>query len=178
LNYRLLIAFGLVLVGVAVWLTLLSGQNGPVATQASRRAGPDQGYSATDASLVETGTDGLPLYTLQAHQMQEDPGSDLIHLKTVHMSFRDSSGGQWQARADEATAQQDSALVDLAGAVDVSGDFAGSDQPAHILTSRLHVDIHRELIRTHSAPMVTWAGNEITAPGLEVDIKHHNVKFE
>ena len=177
MNYRLLILFGLVLAGVAVWLTLWSGQNGPVTTQANRPAGPDQGYSATDASLVETGADGLPMYTLLARQAQQDPGSDIINLKTVHMTFRDSSGGQWQARSDHATAQQDAALIDLSGAVDVSGTFAGSVEQAHILSDKMHVDTRKEIIR---APAVTlsWAGNVMTARALVVDIKAHNLKLE
>ena len=61
--YRLLILFGLVLAGIAVWLTLGLGQQGPVTAQANRASVRDQGYSATDASLVETGADGRPMYT-------------------------------------------------------------------------------------------------------------------
>jgi LPS export ABC transporter protein LptC len=178
LIYRLLILFGLALAGVAVWLTLLSGQNGPVTAQTSRPAGPDQGYSATDASLVETGVDGLPLYTLQAREVQQDPDSDIINLKMVHMTFRDSSGGQWQARSDQATAQQDSALIDLSGAVDVSGTFASSAAPAHILTDKLHVDTRKEIIRTRSAVTLTLAGNVMDARGLVVDTKDHTLKLE
>jgi LPS export ABC transporter protein LptC len=177
-NYRLLILFGVVLAGVALWLTLLSGPSGPVTTQANRPAGPDQGYSALDASVVETGVDGLPLYTLQAHQVQQDPGSDVINLRTVHMTYRDTSGGLWQGRSDQATAQQDSALIDLAGAVDISGTFAGSVQPAHILTDRLHVDTHKEIIQTCAAATLIWAGNVTDARCLVVDIKDHNLKLE
>lgn len=175
--YRLLILFGVLLAGVALWLTLLSGPR-PVTAQANRPAAPDQGYSATDATVVETGADGLPQYTLQAHQVQQEPGSDIINLTTVHMSFRDTSGGEWQARSDQATAQQDAALIELSGAVDVSGTFAGSDQPAHILTDRLHVDTRRETIRNRSAVTLNWAGNVVEARGLLIDLKTHNLKLE
>jgi LPS export ABC transporter protein LptC len=178
LNYRLLILFGLVLAGVALWLTLLSAPNGPVTAQVNRAAGPDQGYSATDAALVETGDDGRPLYTLQARQVQQDPGSDIISLQTVHMTYRDTQGGQWQARADAATAQQEAAVIDLAGAVDVSGTFAGAAQPAHILTDKLHVDTRKGIIRTRSAVTLTWAGFVENARGLVVDIKDQNFKLE
>jgi LPS export ABC transporter protein LptC len=177
LNYRLLILFGMVLAGVALWLTLQSGQK-PIAPQANRPAGPDQGYSATEAAVVETGADGLPLYTLQARQIQQDPGSDIIHLQTVHMTYRDTSGGLWQGRSDQATAQQDSALIDLSGAVDISGTFAGSAQPAHILTDKLHVDIHQEVIRTCATATLIWAGNVTDARCLVVDVKEHNLKLE
>jgi LPS export ABC transporter protein LptC len=176
--YRLLILFALVLAGVAVWLTLLSGPNGPVTAQVNRAAGPDQGYSATDASLVETGEDGRPLYTLQAGQVQQDPGSDIINLRTVHMTYRDAQGNQWQARADAATAQQDAAVIDLAGGVDVSVSFAGSAQPAHILTEKLHADTRKGIIRTRSAYTLAWGGFVETARGLVVDMRNQNFKLE
>ena len=60
--------------------------------------------------------------------------------------------------ANEATAGQDSAKIDLAGNVDVSGTIAGNDQPANILTDRLHVDTQTDVIRTRSAVTITWAG--------------------
>jgi LPS export ABC transporter protein LptC len=178
LIYRLLILFALVLAGIAIWLTLSSGQTGPATARTSRPAGPDQGYAATDASVVETGTDGLPMYTLQAHRVQQDPDSDIIHLTTVHMTFRDTAGGQWQAQAAQATARRDSAQIELNGAVDVSGTFAGSDQPAHILTDRLHVDTHDEIIRTRAAVALSWSGNVVNARGMVLNIKDHNVKLE
>jgi LPS export ABC transporter protein LptC len=92
--------------------------------------------------------------------------------------YRDTAGGQWQTRADAATAQQDAALIDLAGAVDVSGTFAGSAQPAHILTDNLHVDTRKEIIRTCSGPTLSWGGNLMSARCLLVDIKAHTLKLE
>lgn len=176
--YRLLIAFGLVLAVVAIRLTLGSGGLGPTTVRSTRPTAVDQGYSATDATVVETGADGLPLYTLQARQVHQDPDSNLVNLTAVHMSFRDPSGGQWQARSDQAVAQQDSAQIDLSGAVDVSGTFAGNDQPAHMLSSTLHVDTRTDIIRTRSAVTLKWAAYVVEGRGMVVDIKDHTVKLE
>jgi LPS export ABC transporter protein LptC len=176
--YRLLILFGLALVVVAVWLTLGTGTQGPATARTSGPAAADQGYAATDATVVETGADGLPMYTLDARQVRQDPDSNLVHLTTVHMTFRDASGSQWQARSEQALAQQDSEQVDLVGAVDVWGIISGSDQPAHILTDRLHVDTRTQIIRTRSAVKLKWAGNVVDARGLLVNIKDHNIKLE
>lgn len=176
--YRLLILFGLALAGVAVWLTLTVGQTGPVAARTGPAAEPDRGYSATDASVVETGTDGRPMYTLQARQVQQDPDANVVSLTTVRMTFHDESGGQWQARADQAQARQDSAQIDLTGSVDVFGTFPGNDQPMHILTNRLHVDTRTEIIRTRSAVTLKWAGKVVDARGLVANIKDHHLKLE
>ena len=177
--YRLLILLGLVLVGVAVWLTLSPRQAEPVTAHNSGAAPADAGYSAIDASMVETGPDGLPLYTLQAQRIQQDPDTNIIDLSTVHMSFRDANGGVWQGRADQAQAHQDAAQIDLSGSVDVSGTFAGSDKPAQILTEQLHIDTRSDVIRTtRSAVTLNWAGIVVAAQGLVVNAKAHTVKLE
>jgi LPS export ABC transporter protein LptC len=177
LNYRLLILLGLALVGVAVWLTLSPRQAEPVTAQNSGPARPDAGYSATDASMVETGADGLPLYTLQAHHIQQDPDTNIINLSTVHVSFRDSSGVEWQGPADAAQARQDSGQIDLAGSIDLFGTPSGNDKAIHLLTDKLHVDTHTDVI---TAPAVTliWGGIVIHAPSLVVDTKDHKVRLE
>jgi LPS export ABC transporter protein LptC len=177
-NYRLLILLALALVGVAVWLTLAPRRAEPVAARASGPVAADQGYSALDAAVVETGVDGLPMYTLQAHQVLQNPNTDVIDLYTVHMTFRDSSGGQWQAHSDTAQAQQDSSQIDLAGAIDVSGKIAGNDQPPHILTDKLHVDTQTEVIGTCSPVTLTWAGVIVQARCMTVNVKDSTVKLE
>jgi len=176
--YRLLILFALVLAAVAVWLTLGSGALGPTTARPSALQATEQGYAATDATVVETGPDGAPMYTLQAHQVLQDPVSNLVHLQSVNMTFRDQSGGNWQARSDAAVARQDSQQVDLTGAVDVSGLFSGTDQPAHILTDVLHVDTRQDIIQTRSKVTLKWAGYVVTARGLVVNIKDHTIKLE
>jgi LPS export ABC transporter protein LptC len=178
LNYRLLILLGLALVGVAVWLTLAPRRAEPVAAQASGPAAAEQGYSALEASVVETGADGLPLYTLQAHQVQQNPDTDIINLSTVHMTFRDSSGRQWQGRSDTAVVQQDSSQIDLAGSIDVSGAFAGNSQPPDILTDKLHVDTQTQIIGTRSAVILKWAGVVAQARGMVVNVKENLVTLE
>lgn len=176
--YRLLILLGLALVGVAVWLTLSPRQAEPVTAQNSGPARPDSGYSATDASMVETGADGLPLYTLQAHHIHQDPDTNIVNLSTVHMSFRDSSGSEWQGPADRAQARQDAAQIDLAGSIDLSGTPQGNDQPIHLLTDKLHVDTHTKVITAPSAVTLNWGGIVIHAPSLVLDTKDHIVRLD
>ncbi|HEV2703131.1 MAG TPA: LPS export ABC transporter periplasmic protein LptC [Steroidobacteraceae bacterium] len=178
MNYRLLIFLGLALVGVAVWLTLTPRRAEPLVAKSSGPAAADQGYSARDASVVETGADGLPLYTLQAHDVQQNPDTDTINLTTVHMSYRGSADSQWQGRADSAVVQQDSSQIDLAGAIDLTGTFTGSAQPLHILTDKLRVDTQTQVIRNRSPVTLTWAGVIVEARGLVVNVKESSVKLE
>jgi LPS export ABC transporter protein LptC len=178
LNYRLLIVLALVLAGVAIWLTLGPRQAGPAAAQASGPTEPEQGYSATDASVVETGADGLPMYTLQARQVRQDPDDDIVDLTDVRMSFRDDAGGQWQARANQAVVRQDSAQIGLSGAIDVAGSFAHGDTPLHLITDALQVDTHTDILRTQSEVAIDSSGKLLYARGLLADLKGHRVKLE
>jgi LPS export ABC transporter protein LptC len=178
LIYRLLILFALLLAGVAVWLTLAPRQSSPAIAQANRPSGPDQGYEASDASVVQTGADGLPMYTLQARRAQQDPASDIINLTTVHMTFNDSQGGRWQARSDHAQVRRDSAQIDLSGAIDVTGRFARSDQPVHFLTETLHIDTRTDMLQTRSAVTLDWSGKLLNARGMVTYLKDHRVKLE
>lgn len=178
MNYRLLILLGLVLAGVAVWLTLSPTQSAPATAQTSRAPGPDQGYAATDAEVVETGADGLPMYTLQAQQVQQNPDDDIVNLATVHMTFHDPSGGQWRARSDRAVARQDSAQIDMSGSVNVAGNFARSTELVHFLSDTLHLDTNTDILRTSSAITLDWSGKLLTARGMETNLRDHRVKLE
>ena len=53
-----------------------------------------------------------------------------------------------------------------------------TDQPAHILTDRLHVDTRTQIIRTRSHVTLTWTGYVVDARGMLVNIKDHNIKLE
>ncbi len=86
------------------------------------------------------------MYTLQAHEINQDPDTNIINLSTVHMTFRDANGSEWQAPAERAQARQDAAQIDLAGSIDLSGTPSGNDKPVHILTDRLHIDTHTGVI--------------------------------
>lgn len=175
--YRLLILLGLALIGAALWLTLSPRQAEPVTAHSSGPARPDSGYSATDASLVETGADGLPLYTLQARRVQQDTDTNIINLSTVNMTAHDTHGGKWQARSDQAQVGQDAAQIDLSGSIDVFGTFAGNEHPVHVLTDILRVDTRTEVIQAPAAVTLTWAGMIVNARGLVINTKQSSIKL-
>ena len=178
MNYRLLILLALALAGVAVWLTLTPRRAEPLPAAASGPAAMDQGYSALGATVVETGANGAPLYTLQARQMQQNPDTGIIDLTTVNMSFQNPAGGKWLARSNSAAVQQDSSQIDLAGAIEVTGTFAGNGQPLQLRTDTLHVDTQTQIIRTRSAYTITWAGVSAEARGLVVNVKAQTATLE
>jgi len=181
MNYlpsRLFLIMAPIAVGLAVWGTfkITEGQRG--ATQVATVARPEPGYAARNASIVETGADGKPMYTLQAATIQQDPGDNVINLSQVRMSFRDAYGGAWNATADQGRARPDSSHIDLKGHVDITGNFAGVSQPAHFLTDTLDIDTRADVIHTAAPVVLDWNGNIVHARGLSASLKEHHVRLE
>ena len=167
----------LTIVAVIVASVLLSGQQGaaPAAT-AVQENGWDDGYSARDARLVETGADGLPLYTVNAATIRQLPNEDQVQLTQVRMSFRDPEGDQWTATADRGELEQAAGQVRLSGNVLASGTLAS--QPAQITTDALSVDIHTDIVSTREPVQMHWAGQQLNSTGLTANLKDDRVHLE
>ena len=173
--YRLLAL--LTIVAVIIALLFLSGQQSvtPTAT-AVQESGWEEGYSAQQAKLVETGTDGLPLYTVNAATIRQLPNEGQVQLTQVQMSFRDPDGNQWTATADQGELEQTAGQVRLSGNVHASGTLAA--QPAQINTAALSVDIHGAIVSTREPVQMHWAGQQLNSTGLIANLKDHRVQLE
>jgi LPS export ABC transporter protein LptC len=167
----------LTFVAVIVASILLARQQGvtPSATTVQGSAW-DEGYSAQGARLVETGANGLPLYTLNATTIRQLPNEGQVQLTQVQMSFRDPDGNPWTATADHGELEQPGGQVQLLGNVHVSG-ILGSE-PAQITTAALWVDIHSDIVSTRDPVQMLWAGRQLTSTGLSADLKDDRVHLE
>ena len=175
--YRLLAA--LTIVAVIVASLLLSPQQGAAPTStAVRENGWDEGYSATNARLVETGADGLPLYTLNAATIRQLPDEGQVQLTKVQMSFRDADGNPWTATAARGELQQAAQQVLLSGNVQVSGTLPGLSGTAQISTAELSVDIRGDIVSTKDPVQMLWSGQPLSSVGLIANLKDHRVQLE
>jgi LPS export ABC transporter protein LptC len=137
----------------------------------------DLGYSARNAVLVETGTDGLPVYTLNADVVRQHP-NDGVAFEQVQMTFRDANGQTWTGRADAGELATDTGKVDLKGNVHVNGVLPGSSQMADLSTETLSVDTHEDLITTSDPVAVNQAGRQLQAKGLLAALKERHLVLE
>lgn len=169
----------LTIVAVIVASLLLAGhQGGTPSSTAVQQYGWDEGYSARDARLIETGTNGMPLYTLDAASIRQLPNQGQVQLTQVRMSFRDSDGDPWIATADHGELEQTAQQVKLSGNVRVSGTVRGSSEPAQILTASLSVDIRSYIVSTRDPVQMLWSGGKLAATGLIANLKDHRVELE
>lgn len=168
----------LTIVAVIVASLLLSRQQGaaPVSTTVQPNAF-NEGYSASDAKLVETGADGRPLYTLSAATIRQSPNEGQVQLTQVQMTFRDSDGTLWTVTADSGELQQAMQEVHLQGNVHVSGTMAASGA-AQISTAALSVDIRGQIVSTQDPVQMTWSGRPLSSVGLIANLKDHRVQLE
>jgi LPS export ABC transporter protein LptC len=175
--YRIFAVLTIVAV-IAVSLLLSGQQSGTPASTTVQEMGWDEGYSAQNARLVQTGADGQPLYTLNAATIRQRPNAGQVGLTQVQMTFRDQNGAPWTASADHGTLEQAAGQVMLSGNVHVSGTPAAARGPAQITTDTLSVDLHGDLVSTRDPVTLLWAGAHLSSTGLVADLKDYRVQLE
>ena len=175
--YRILAA--LTIIAVIVASIFLSRQQGatPAATTVQAN-GWDEGYSARNARLVETGTDGVPLYTVDAATIRQLPNEDQVQLTQVQMSFRDANGNPWTGTADRGELEQAADRVHLAGNVHISGTMGGTAGDAQMFTTTLAVDLRTNIVSTKDPVQMLWAGKQLNSTGLVANLKDDHVELE
>src|SRR5262245_46985621 len=97
---------------VIVVSALLGGrQLGQGDASPARQAGEEPGYAARDAQLIETGTDGRPLYTLNAQVIRQRPKDRTVYLEKVRMGYRAENSSQWALSAERGQVGEDDQRV-------------------------------------------------------------------
>jgi LPS export ABC transporter protein LptC len=175
--FRILAA--MLVIGIIVGSFFLGGeQRETTATTTTLNASTAElGYSARDATLVETGSDGLPIYTLNANVIRQHPG-DGVEFEQVQLSFRDPEGQTWKGRADRGELTTETGKVDLSGNVHVNGLLPGSQQMADLATEKLSVDTHEDIITTAEPVTVSSIGRQLRSTGLIATLKEHHLVLQ
>ncbi len=174
--FRVLLA--ILFIGVIAGSFWLGGQQRETtSTTTVETSSVDLGYSARNATLVETGTDGLPMYTLNASVVRQHPG-DGVAFEQVQMTFRDTNGQTWKGRADAGELETDTGKVELSGNVHVDGMLPGSSQIADLTTEKLSVDTHENMISTPEPVTIDSPGRQLKTKGLVVALKENHLVLE
>src|ERR1700753_2275619 len=125
-----------VIIGGSIWLG--GTEREATSTTTVESSNVDLGYSARNATLVETGVDGLPMYTLQAETIRPHPGA-AVEFEPVQLTFRDADGQIWKGRADHGELTTETGKVVLNGNVHVDGLLPGANQLSDLATEQLFV---------------------------------------
>jgi LPS export ABC transporter protein LptC len=175
--YRLVAMLALLV--LIVGIVLLSAPQHEVSAPATAGApAHDPGYSAVQARLVQTGADGLPVYTLDAAQIQQLPDQGKVELQQVRLGFRDVSGNEWTARSARGELTQGSGVVQLEGNVRVAGTLPGSNETTDLSTERLAFDTRSQIISTRDPVTIVMSGRQLNALGMVANLKDRHVQLE
>ena len=175
--YRLA-AIAAVLALIVGMVLLTAPQPESVARAATGQPLHDPGYSAQQARLIQTGADGLPVYTLDAAQIQQRPDRGVVELQQVQLGFRDTEGNQWTARGARGELAQGSGVVQLEGDVHVNGTLPGSGEPTEITSQHLAFDTHAQIVSTQTPVTIVMSGRELQARGMVANLKERHVHLE
>jgi LPS export ABC transporter protein LptC len=173
--YRIFAA--LVFIAVVVGTIMFGGQQGDNAAPTVVAEPHDPGYAARDAKLVQTGSDGHPLYTVDAEVVRQLPNDNSIELTKPTLGFYDANGGLWTARSERGEVGQNTGIVKLSVNVRVNGTPQGT-QPAEILTNHLSFDTNTKIASTREPVTLTWSGQEIKARGMRASLNDGQLQLE
>jgi LPS export ABC transporter protein LptC len=160
------------------WLVLDGEQSATMLPAQSVPPPVRAGYSARDATLIQTGADGRGMYTVRASTITQEPGSPEIALQGVQLAFRDENGHLWDGRANQGLILDDAMRIDLTGAVSLTGLLPGSTTPAEITTEKLSMNRRNDLVTTRAPIALDWSGQRVRARGLTVHLKDQRLKLE
>lgn len=175
--YRLvgLLALLALIVGFVV---LVGPQRESIAPATASGPQHDPGYSAVQAHLLQTGADGSAVYSLDAAQVQQQPGDGVVTLEQVQLRFRDDAGHEWRARAAQGELVPHSGVVRLAGDVHVNGTLPGSDEPAEMISEHLAYDSNTQVVTTADPVRLVMSGRQLSATGMVANLKGHHLQLE
>lgn len=168
-------ALFIVIIAGSIWLG--SQQREPTTPTTVESSSTDLGYSARRATLIETGPDGVPLYTVKADVIRERSENDVDFVQ-VQMSFRDQGGQTWTARADQGELGQQTGKVELTGHVHVDGLLPGSPEAADLATEKLFVDSRADLISTDEPVTLNWGGRQLSSHGMIAALTQRRLLLE
>jgi LPS export ABC transporter protein LptC len=166
----------LTVAAVIIGSLMLARQTAAPPTATARRAGSQEGYSARDAELIQTGPDGLPLYTIDAATVRQLPATGRVRLSEVRMSVHNGAD-RWTATAERGEILRGSKRIELHGHVRVSASIHGSHSPIRIATDSLSFNSRVDIVSTAEPVTLTWSGQRVTARGLVANLKAHRLRL-
>jgi|SRR5688572_11077321 len=186
------LAYGFTIVVIAgAYFIGRSGREGDPAETASAML-PDPGYAALDAEVIETGYDGRERYRLTAKVIRQQTQSGVIDLEDLAMNYHPGAqaevpgeqptdqpaGEMWHLKSDRGQVRANGDDVQLDGNVVVTGPAPGTGAPLRLTTDNLRINTPTEFIETRAPVKVSWSGHELTARGMQADLKAGTLRLE
>lgn len=170
---------------VVAALTLLARRERPDTLPTFTSQQPLQpGYFMTDATVTQTGPDGLPLYRMTAQRIQQNPADQSIDLENPRFAYSAEEQNEWTLTADTGHVPSiDARTIDLRGNVRIVGRTLpaatddASTPTALVRTPSLKIDAVTGTANTADRVDFFWGNRQISATGLTADLKAERLKL-
>jgi len=186
-------AGGIAVVGGAYYISV-ANRSGSAADSSAGQA-PDPGYAARDAEVIETGYDGRERYRLNASVVRQRIDTGVIDLENLKMDYHPGAqsvvpGEQpatgkaaaeiWHLKSDRGQVRANGDDVQLRGNVVVTGPApgTGTSEPLTLTTDNVRINTPTEFIQTDAPVRIHWSGYELTAKGMQADLKAGTLRLE
>ncbi len=166
--------------------------HGDTISDATVTTAADPGYAARDAEVIETGFDGRERYRLNARTIRQQSENGAIDLEDLSMDYHPGAQGRipgeksattiseeiWHLKSDRGQVRSDGDDVQLNGNVVVTGQAPGSGGPLTLTTDTLRINTPTEFIETKALVNLRWSGHDLTALGMQADLKAGMLSLE
>ena len=138
------------------------------------RPAAEPGYIATGAVLLETDTEGQPLYRLRAERISQPDPTGAIELTAPQFEYQGNT--TWTLTAHTGVLPPSAQQISLSGDVVAHGDRTGA-VPIEIHGATLNVDMQTRRADTVDPVTMDWGANRLWAQGLHADMQADQLRL-
>jgi LPS export ABC transporter protein LptC len=135
------------------------------------------GYYLRGASILGTDENGRVAYSLVASRLEEHPNEERLFFAGVKIDYRPADSTPWIITAATGSAPKDTAVVDLAGDVELKSE-PQSGQPILIATQKLTFVPAASTATTEEPVTLAIGGWQFDAVGLRTHLKDQSLTLK
>jgi LPS export ABC transporter protein LptC len=141
-------------------------------------------FVAHDVIVRQTGSDGKLQYRLEAERVEQRPEDNQISATNLTAHYEtpvakaDPAAGNWKLTADHAMLPDDGKLLQLRGAVRVTGQPPATSAPVTLATNSLDYDMQTQEITSHEIVDVQMGEQRLQGTGLQANIRLGTLRLE
>ena len=135
------------------------------------------GYYMNDATIVQTGSDGMPRITLRASHIEQHPDHNNVTLDTVAVDYLGVANTPWLLTAQQGTLAPDSRIIVFNGDVSIHPQGTAT-LPLVLHTDELHIDTENNVATAPGKVSIVMNQQLLTAVGLHADLQRQHVHLE
>lgn len=182
---RLLLGPAVIAVLAVAFVLGRSGNTPGVSTAREEVATPPVNFVAQDVVVRQTGDDGQLQYRLEADHVEQRPEDKQItatgltvHYEAADVKSNPAAGSHWKMTADRALLPDDGKLLQLRGAVQVTGQPPAASAPVTMTTNSLDYDLKTQEITSREMIDVRMGAQQLQARGLRANIRLGTLELE